>query len=432
MSKSLRTLQQRKAALVADARKLVESAHAENRDLDDAETAQYDTLMASIQAAQRQIEREEALIEAERSAGVPVPENARISVSENIEHDPKRGFRSLGEFARSVHMATVNPMRADERLRYGGIGAVAPTTYGGEGSGPDGGFLIPPEFSRDIFTLSLGEDALLPYTDDYDIEGNSMVFPKDETTPWGTDGIRAYWQAEANTGTATKPKLSATTQFLHKMMALVPLTDELIADGPALGQYLNRKIGDSIRWKTNDSLLFGAGNGMPIGALQGNAAIVVAKDSGQATQTLTISNLSKMIARLPPGSFGRAIWLVNNDVLPALFTLTLGNYPIYLPISAGAQESPYGMLLGRPVFVSQHAKSFSSQGDVILLDLSYYRTIKKASGIETATSMHLYFDADAMAFRTVFRLDGQPTIVNPIKPANGTNNLSPFIQLAAR
>ena len=432
MSKTLRTLQQRKAALVADARKLVESAHAENRDLDDAETAQYDTLMASIQAAQRQIEREEALIEAERSAGVPVPENARISVSENIEHDPKRGFRSLGEFARSVHMATVNPMRADERLRYGGIGAVAPATYGGEGSGPDGGFLIPPEFSRDIFTLSLGEDALLPYTDDYDIEGNSMVFPKDETTPWGTDGIRAYWQAEANTGTATKPKLSATTQFLHKMMALVPLTDELIAYGPALGQYLNRKIGDSIRWKTNDSLLFGAGNGMPIGALQGNAAIVVAKDSGQATQTLTISNLSKMIARLPPGSFGRAIWLVNNDVLPALFTLTLGNYPIYLPISAGAQESPYGMLLGRPVFVSQHAKSFSSQGDVILLDLSYYRTIKKASGIETATSMHLYFDADAMAFRTVFRLDGQPTIVNPIKPANGTNNLSPFIQLAAR
>lgn len=259
-----------------------------------------------------------------------------------------------------------------------------------------------------------------------------MVFPKDETTPWGTDGIRAYWQAEASTGTATKPKLSATTQYLHKMMALVPLTDELIADGPALGQYLNRKIGDSIRWKTNESLLFGAGNGMPIGALQGNAAIVVAKDSGQATQTLTISNLSKMISRLPPGSFGRAIWLVNNDVLPALFTLTLGNYPIYLPISAGAQESPYGMLLGRPVFVSQHAKSFSSQGDVILLDMSYYRTIKKASGIETATSMHLYFDADAMAFRTVFRLDGQPAITNPIKPANGSNTLSPFIQLAAR
>lgn len=429
MSKTLRTLQQRKAALVADARKLVDAAHVEDRDLNEAEATQYDTLMASIQSTQRQIEREEALIEAERTAGVPIPDGARISVSENIEQDPKRGFRTLGEFARSVHMATVNPMRADDRLRYG---AVAPGTYGGEGSGPDGGFLVPPEFSRDIFTLSLGEDALLPYTDDYDIEGNSMVFPKDETTPWGTDGIRAYWQAEASTGTATKPKLSATTQYLHKMMALVPLTDELIADGPALGQYLNRKIGDSIRWKTNESLLFGAGNGMPIGALQGNAAIVVAKDSGQATQTLTISNLSKMIARLPPGSFGRAIWLVNNDVLPALFTLTLGNYPIYLPISAGAQESPYGMLLGRPVFVSQHAKSFSSQGDVILLDMSYYRTIKKASGIETATSMHLYFDADAMAFRTVFRLDGQPAITNPIKPANGSSNLSPFIQLAAR
>lgn len=37
-------------------------------------------------------------------------------------------------------------------------------------------------------------------------------------------------------------------------------------------------------------------------------------------------------------------------------------------------RSPYGMLLGRPVFVSQHANTFSSAGDVLLADLSYYLT----------------------------------------------------------
>ena len=142
-----------------------------------------------------------------------------------------------------------------------------------------------------------------------------------------------------------------------------------------------------------------------------------------------------MIARLPAGSFANAVWIVNNDVLPALFTLTLGNYPIYLPMGmnvGGIQTSPYGTLLGRPVFVSQHANTFSSQGDILLVDLKYYQTITKAGGMQTATSMHLYFDADLTAFRTTFRMDGQAKIVAPISPAKGSTTMSPFIQLGAR
>ena len=98
----------------------------------------------------------------------------------------------------------------------------------------------------------------------------------------------------------------------------------------------------------------------------------------------------------------------------------------------GIQVSPYGTLLGRPVIVSQHANTFSSLGDVLLVDLSYYQTITKAGGMQTATSMHLYFDADMTAFRTTFRMDGQSKIAAPITPAKGTATLSPFIQLAAR
>jgi hypothetical protein len=46
--------------------------------------------------------------------------------------------------------------------------------------------------------------------------------------------------------------------------------------------------------------------------------------------------------------------------------------------------------------------------------------------------MHLYFDADATAFRATFRVDGQPKITSAISQAKGSNTLSPFIQLAAR
>ena len=52
--------------------------------------------------------------------------------------------------------------------------------------------------------------------------------------------------------------------------------------------------------------------------------------------------------------------------------------------------------------------------------------------MQTATSMHLYFDADLTAFRTTVRMDGQSKIAAAIAPAKGTNSLSPYIQLGAR
>jgi HK97 family phage major capsid protein len=436
MSKQLRELQARKTTLVKEARSLTDRVAADSRDMSDEEVVAFDALRTRIDATSAAIDREAALIADE--ARISVGSAIGPIVTDNREADPKRGFGSLGEFMQAVYQADKPGKSIDGRLLLGGLGgmsAAAPGNFSNEAAGQDGGFLVPPQFSQEIFKLSLGEDSLLPLTDNVEISGNSMAFPKDETTPWGTNGIRAYWQGEAASAIATKPVLGLATLRLKKLMALVPTTDELLDDANALTTYLPQKVALSIRWKANESILFGAGNGIPVGCMNAGAIVTVAKESGQATQTLVPQNLAKMIARLPPGSFTNAVWIVNNDVLPALFTLSLGNFPIYLPTGlsvGGIQISPYGTLLGRPVFVSQHANTFSSQGDVLLVDLSYYQTITKAGGMQTATSMHLYFDADLTAFRTTFRMDGQSKISNPIAPAKGSNSLSPYIQLAAR
>ncbi len=435
MSKKLRELQARKTAHAQKMRAILDKADAENRDLTDAEATEFDNEKKAATATDAAIKREQALIEAERTApSVNNADDTRVDGGEDMRlQDPKRGFKSKAEFFGAVRSATAlrrNGQAVDERLT---IGASAPTTYGNEGTGADGGFLVPPEFSTEIFQLSLGENALLPFTDNVDIQGNSMVFPRDETTPWGTNGVRAYWQNEAGAGTQTKPVLGANALRLKKLMGIVPVSDELAADANALAAYLPKKIGASIMWKTNEAILYGDGNGTPLGALKGNAALTVTKDNGQGSNTLTATNLANMVARLPEASFPRSIWLINNDVLGALFTITLGNYPVYLPVGVGGlRDTPYGMLLGRPVIISQHANTFSSLGDVNLLDLSYYQTITKAEGVQTATSMHLYFDADAMAFRTIFRVDGAPKISSQISPAKGSNKMSPFLQLQNR
>jgi HK97 family phage major capsid protein len=428
-------LKQKKAAAIAAAQALNAKAEGESRDLNAEELTQYEAHMTEAKSYDARIARAEELAAADVAAAVSAAPGATIKVEENIEKDPKRGFASVGEFMKSVHGASVAQQSGgavDKRLV---IGAAAPSTYMNEGSGQDGGYSIPPAFSTEIFSLSLGQQALLPYTDEVTVTGNTMGFPKDETTPWGTNGIRAYWQGEASSGTGTKGVLNTTDLRLKKLMALVPVTEELLSDSNALASYLPKKIGASIQWKTNEAILFGKGNGQPFGALSGAAAVTVAKETGQAAASLVAANLAKMIARLPEGSFPRSVWIINNDVLPALFTLTLGNYPIYLPSGSpvgGIQGSPYGTLLGRPILVSQHAETVGSEGDVILVDLNYYQTITKAGGMQTATSMHLYFDADMTAFRTTFRIDGQSKLSAAIDPAKGTTKLSPFVKLGAR
>lgn len=153
----------------------------------------------------------------------------------------------------------------------------------------------------------------------------------------------------------------------------------------------------------------------------------VAKETSQAADTVVAENVAKMFARqLRPD---RGVWLINNDVYPQLLLLNKANQMLWTP---DFRLGPGGALFGRPVIMTQLCKTVGDQGDIVFADLSYYRTITKAGGIETATSMHLYFDAGAAAFRATFRIDGQPSISAAVSPANGSNTLSPFVVLDVR
>jgi HK97 family phage major capsid protein len=441
MSAKIRNLQAKKAEHVKAARALTNAADAAGRDLTDEEQDQFKDLTEKIHALDASIEREQMLASAEAglsaAGGVEIPAAATITVHDRQADDPKRGYSTFGEFARSVANATRTGVRDNRLAMAAHIAqqqdrlAAAPTTFGNEAAGADGGFAIPPEFSNEIWRLSLGEDNMLPQTQNTEIGGNSMIFPKDESTPWGSTGVQVYWQAEASQATQSKPALGIDTMVLHKLMALVPVTNELIDDGFAIGSYLEQVTPERIAWKTNEAILFGDGVGKPLGALVGNAAVVQAKDSGQATNTLSTTNISNMVTRLLAGNLKNAFWLGTPDILPYLEALTVGNFPIYLP-NMTAAEAPYGMLKGRPLMLSEHASAFSSKGDLNLLNLKGYRTISKAGGLQTATSMHLYFDADATAFKFSFRLNGKPILSAPVTPPKSAVTRSHFVTLAAR
>lgn len=343
--------------------------------------------------------------------------------------DPKRGFASFGHFMHSIIHAGMR----DERLK---IIASAPSTFGNEAAGADGGFAVPPVFAEEVFVMILAGDSLMPLCDGQKTSGNSMTYPVDQSTPWGSSGVTASWQVEGTSLTQTKPLVTGDTLRLHKLLAFVPLSNELIDDAAALQSYLPRKAADAISWKFNQAILQGNGNGQPNGILGSACVVTQAKDSGQLTNTISITNASNMLTRLPPGSHGRAVYIANISVLGGLTSLGAGasgygmSYDVdYVP---GTKIPIIGRLLGRPVIPTAHLSLFSSQGDLVLADLSYYRILTRPGGVDVAWSFDVFFDADACAFRARFRCDGHPTIRAPISPPNGSTTYSPFIQLAAR
>lgn len=430
MTKRLRALLEKKEQQLKSARTLVDAASETGDDFTDDQQATYDAILSDIDSLNARIDRERALMEQEATMqGLQLPDESSFSGgAPRVEDDPRRGFNSYGEFC-SVVASAGRGLAVDQRLV---IGAAAPSTFGGENVGADGGFLVPTEFSQEIWGLSLEGQSLIAMTDNTPISSNSMTFPSDETTPWGTDGIRAYWEDEAAAATETKPALKPNTMRLKKLVALVPVSDELMDDSTALPAYLTRKTGESIRWKSNDALVNGSGVGRPLGIANSGALISQAKETGQTADTINWQNVTNMFSRIPGDMLANSVWLVSNDAYPQLPQMTLGNNPIFLPASQGAVASPAGTLMGRPIIITQSCQTVGDLGDIYLVDFMSYRTITKAGGIETATSMHLYFDANAMAFRATFRIDGQPMLSAAISPANGSTTLSPYVALAAR
>jgi HK97 family phage major capsid protein len=478
---SIATLQERLQELHDSAQNVRATAEGEKRDLTPEETRELDSYFAEFDVVKGQVDRFRRLEEQHQELHAPQgrrteadnpadrapdaasspqanangqangqdqqPQGRRVnsSIREVPIQDRYRGtdrgtwgWKGMGEFARGVRAACVPGGFIDPRLDYRG----QPASFGSEGVDADGGFAVPPDFRATIREKLQGVESLLPRTDQMVTSGNSVTVPVDETAIWDTSspqvGIQAYWTAEAAQKITSKPALQQVQVSLFKLAVLVPMTDELLEDVPAMDTYLRTKAPDKIMWMVNDAIIRGAGSTRPAGILSAynNALITVAAESGQPVDTIRYGNILAMWTRLPPGSRARAVWIVAPGVEAQLYTMRFDQastvpIPVYLP-PGGASDAPYSTLLGRPVIVSQVASGLGDVGDIILADLSQYLTVTKGGGVRTDVSIHLWFDYDITAYRFVFRIGGRPWWNAVAQPRTGTMTMSPFVTLAAR
>lgn len=455
---TLESLQNRLIELKDSANNIQARADAERRDLTADEQNEITEIFASFEAVEADIARREQLDAMNAKLNQPQGRKTTPEVTEDepaeptqtqaqararAQHKPvfatprttdanKWGFRSQAEFFNAVVKSSAKGAQPDPRLI-----ANAPTTFGSEGVGADGGFAVPPDFRNTIIQKVMGEDSLLSLTDQQISSGNSITFPADETTPWqSSGGIQAYWEVEGGQKQQSKPALTEKTVKLNKVIALVPLTDELLEDAPAMASYVNRKAPEKIVFKVNDAIINGTGAGMPLGILKSPGTVIVAKESGQTADTVVFANLTKMWTALTPAARRNARWLMNADVEGQLMGMSFPGtgtaVPVYLP-PGGLSAAPYGTLFGRPIMYSEAMPALGDEGDILFGDLSNYLSGTKTGGVKSDMSIHVWFDYDITAFRFVLRVGGQPWWNAPITPFQaGASSRGFFAALGAR
>lgn len=361
---------------------------------------------------------------------------------DRLSDDPRGGFKHAGEFYSAVVKAGTRDVGpTDELIQWQ---KASLTTYGSEGIGADGGFAVPSEFRETITSLVQSSESLMSRCDQLPITRASIALPDDETTPWGSSGIRAYWENEAGAQTQSKPSLKSKDFRLRKLTTLVPLTEELLEDAVALGSYVEQNAPERINWEVDEAIVRGTGAGQPLGFLNSSALVSVAKETSQSADTISGQNVVKMYSRLYSRYRADAVWLVSHDAESQLLRLTHSGtdskgdeaagygFQLYSPPGQTINGATYGTLLGRPVIVTEHAAALGDQGDIMLVSMSQYRCVMRAGGIQAAQSMHLWFDQDAVAMKFRMRVDGAPKLSAPIDPRSGSTTMSAFVVLDAR
>lgn len=355
--------------------------------------------------------------------------------------DPLAG---LGEFLQGVAAAyrtgKVDPrlISEDPKAAASGLNTSVPS---------EGGYLVRTDFSTALLERAMEESVLAQRCTAIEIgeSFDGIEMPRiDETSRangsrWG--GIQVFRRAEADTVSASKPKLDMFELRLEDMMGICYATDRSLRDAVVLAQIIERGFSSEFAFKLDDEIIRGTGAGQCLGILNSPALVSQAAEGSQTADTVVAENVVKMRARVRARNRGRMAWFINQEVEPQLpfmvvkvknvaGTENVGGAPIYMPAN-GLSVDGFDTLFGKSVIPIEQASAIGDVGDIMALDLGEYLLIRKG-GIQAAQSMHVRFLYGENTFRFTYSVNGAPTWKSALTPYKGASTLSPFVTLAAR
>ena len=299
-------------------------------------------------------------------------------------------------------------------------------------TGQDGGFWMRPQFSSQLLQIPPNQQWLssfvrmAPRTDPPNAEFTFNAF--DQSGSKGIyGGVAVYSNKELAAQTkANTPKIMRVSFKPEKIGAYWLIDEESQANAPQMGSMMQPLVQGAILSYRDDKIQTGTGAGQFKGFASSPAMITVARNTADEVNYIDIVN---MISRIMSNGSGRFVWVCQRvTMLPQLMTLTNGAGQLIWADNA-RDGVPAPTLAGIPIFFNEISPTMGTQGDLRLVNLDYYM-IKPGMGA-TLKSDNTYanFLVGNETLRITYYEDGKPWITSPLTLRDGTNTVSPFIEL---
>lgn len=423
----LREKKQQRAKLIADARAITEKAQAEKRELTTEENANFDKAFRDAEALKVEIEREEKLIEAERTLASEQPDP---TPAPETRQDGHMSVAELRTMLPKYHLGTPDSNEEELRERFGehiqlrssakvqrAFRAFMHRKLGIQSRAlqadldASGGFLVTP-----IQFIA----QLLKSVDD-------LVFIRDRATKFlvpaaasagvptlDADPADADWTSELASGSEDSTMAFGKRELHpHPLAKRIKVSKKLIRTGMIDVQALVRdRLGYKFAISEEKAFLTGSGDQKPLGLFTANAnGIPTTRDvaTENTTTEMTANGLINAKYSLKASYWKNAAWGFHRDGLKQISKLTDGNGQyLWRP---SVREGEPDQLLGFSVFMSENIPNTFTTGQYvgILGDFSYYWIID-ALDMQLDILNELYAESNQIGMIGRRELDGQPVL----------------------
>lgn len=331
------------------------------------------------------------------------------------------GFKSFNEFLTIITDGVYDPR-------------LIKATGMSELDGASGGYLVPPQYASELLDAALESEIVRPRARVEPMESSRKLIGtltnSDTSTSAPYGGLSLQWMQETGTITEKQAKTHLVTLNARKGAILVPVSNELLADGISVQRQLAEALISSVSWGMDVAFLRGNGAGKPLGVLNSPSLITVAKEVGQIADTINYPNVIKMFARLHPSCIANSVWACNSTAIPQLLSMNAVTDGVTFIPAVTQQANGAFSLLGRPVLLTEKVPPVGDLGDIILCDFSKY-VVGLRQEISIDASGHAGFSTDETYLRVIVRVDGLGQWAKVVTPLNGVTQ-SWVVALAER
>lgn len=385
-AKRLQDLREKRASAWDEARNFLDMHAGKDGMLSEKDAAAYDKMEKSITDMGREIQRLERAKQMDDAmhtpTSTPILGEPGKSPAGNAEKTGTASAEYKKAFWNAIRGKTMPSVQNDLQI----------------GEDPEGGYLVPDEFDRQLVE-ALEEENIFRSLATVISTSNG-----DRKIPLVTDKGEASWIDEEGTFPLSDDKFGQTSIGAHKVGTAIRISDELLNDSAfGMEAYISKEFARRIGAKEEEAFFLGDGSGKPTGIFAETGGAQVGVEASGTS--ITFDNMMDLYYALRAPYRHKAVWVLNDATVKALRKVkdTTGQYIWQPSVVAGVPD----MIMNRPYYTSSYVPTLAAGVKAIAFgDFSYY-WIADRQGTTFKRLNELYAMSGQIGFLASKRVDGK-------------------------